>query len=58
MFLNKEHTKKQILKQRKIFMDDSTSLVILGVIILFILALSLVMLMGLWKSFVKAGKPG
>ena len=39
-------------------MDDPTNLVVVGGFALFILVLSIVMIMGLWKSFTKAGKPG
>ena len=39
-------------------MDDTTSLVALGGSVLFAFAIAIVMIMGLWKTFTKAGKPG
>ena len=39
-------------------MDDAINLVAFGGFFLFTLVISRVMIMGLWKAFVKAGKPG
>ena len=39
-------------------MNDTTNLVALGGGALFAFAIVIVMIMGLWKSFVTAGKPG
>ena len=39
-------------------MTDDGSMLMMGIFLLFIAVLSIVMIAGMWKTFVKAGKPG
>jgi hypothetical protein len=39
-------------------MTDGGSMLMMGIFLLFIAVLSIVMIAGIWKTFVKAGKPG